>query len=220
MNMNTKNKPINQRELSFIEKARRAQIVKCAIETIAEVGYTQASLGQIAKRANISKGVISYHFASKEELLEQITIEYYFAWQSYITPLVEAQESPKEMLRVYIESNLAFVVENRQHVFAVIELVSKTITADGKLQFSADHDNAILLPIENILTLGMQEGVFREFTQSSARVMALTIRNAIDGFTMELMRKPHLDVQEYTRELVTIFDISTRKQGPDVTLEG
>ncbi|MFC4601750.1 TetR/AcrR family transcriptional regulator [Cohnella hongkongensis] len=209
--MSIKNKPSGQKQMSFIEKARRAQIVKCAIETIAEVGYTQASLGEIAKRAKISKGVISYHFANKEELLEQIAIEYYIAWQSYIAPRIEAQKSPKEMLRVYIESNLAFVAENRQHVFAVIKLVSKNITAKGKLQFSADHDEAVLVPIENILALGVQEGLFRKFTQSSARVIALTIRNAIDGFTMELMRKPHLDVQEYTRELVTIFDISTKK---------
>lgn len=72
--------------MSFIEKARRAQIVKCAIETIAEVGYAQA-------------------------------------WQSYIAPRIEAQKSPKAMLRVYIESNFAFVAENRQHVFVVIELV-------------------------------------------------------------------------------------------------
>ena len=197
--------------MSFIEKARRAQIVEYAIETIAELGYTLASLGEIAKRAKISKGVISYHFANKEELLEQIAIEYYIAWQSYIAPRIEVQKSPKEMLRVYIESNLAFVAENRQHVFAVIELGSKKITAEGKLQFAADHDEAILLPIENILALGVHEGLFREFTKPSARVMALTIRNAIDGFTMELMRKPDLDVQEYTRELVTIFDISTKK---------
>lgn len=208
--MSKKNKPTNQKQMSFIEKARRAQIVECAIETIAEVGYTKASLGEIAKRAKISKGVISYHFENKEELLEQVAIEYYMAWQSYIAPRVEAQKSPKEMLRVYIESNLTFVDENRQHVFAVIELLSNRITADGKLQFAAGHDEAVLLPIENILTLGMQEGIFREFTKPSARVMALTIRNAIDGFTIELMRKPHLDVQEYTRELVTIFDISTK----------
>ncbi|MEK0317627.1 TetR/AcrR family transcriptional regulator [Cohnella sp. 56] len=209
--MSKKNKPTNQNQLSFIEKARRAQIVECAIETIAELGYTQASLGEIAKRAKISKGVISYHFANKEEILEQIAIEYYIAWQSYIAPRVEAQKSPKEMLRVYIESNLAFVAENRQHVFAVIQLVSKNITVAGKLHFSADHDEAVLVPIENILALGVQEGLFRKFTKSSARVIALTIRNAIDGFTMELMRKPHLDVQEYTRELVAIFDISTKK---------
>ncbi|MGE7907485.1 TetR/AcrR family transcriptional regulator [Peribacillus sp. NPDC094092] len=209
--MSKKNNPTNQKQMSFIEKARRAQIVECAIETIAEVGYAQASLGQIAKRAKISKGVISYHFANKEELLEQIPIEYYMAWQSYIVPRIEAQKSPKEMLRVYIESNLTFVDENRKHVFAVIETVSNQRTADGKLRFAADHDETILLPIENILTLGMQEGIFREFTRPSARVMALTIRNAVDGFTIELMRKPHLDVQEYTRELVTIFDKSTKK---------
>jgi AcrR family transcriptional regulator len=209
--MSKKNEPTNQKQLSFIEKARRAQIVECAIETIAEVGYAQASLGQIAKRAKISKGVISYHFANKEELMEQIPIEYYVAWQSYISPRIEAQKSPKEMLRVYIESNLAFIDENRQHVFAVIEVVSNKRTADGKLQFAAEHDETILLPIENILIMGMQEGIFRGFTRPSARVMALTIRNAIDGFTIELMRKPHLDVQEYTRELVTIFDQSTKK---------
>jgi AcrR family transcriptional regulator len=209
--MSKKNETTNQKQLSFIEKARRAQIVECAIETIAEVGYAQASLGQIAKRARISKGVISYHFANKEELMEQIPIEYYVAWQSYISPRIETQKSPKEMLRVYIESNLAFIDENRQHVFAVIEVVSNKRTADGKLQFAAEHDETILLPIENILIMGMQEGIFRGFTRPSARVMALTIRNAIDGFTIELMRKPHLDVQEYTRELVTIFDKSTKK---------
>ncbi len=58
------------------------------------------------------------------------------------------------MLRVYIESNLTFVDENRKHVFAVIETVSNQRTADGKLRFAADHDETILLPIENILTLG------------------------------------------------------------------
>ncbi|PEJ81757.1 TetR family transcriptional regulator, partial [Bacillus pseudomycoides] len=51
--MSIKNNTNNQKEMSFIEKARRAQIVECAIETIAEVGYAQASLGQIAKRAKI-----------------------------------------------------------------------------------------------------------------------------------------------------------------------
>lgn len=90
---------------------------------------------------------------------------------------------------MYIESNLTFVDENRKHVFAVIEMVSNKITADGKLQFAADHDEVVLLPIENILTQGMQEGVFREFTRPSARVMALTIRNAIDGLTKHFFRR-------------------------------
>lgn len=161
--------------------------------------------------AQISKGVITYHFANKSELLEQVIYDYYMACQAFTAPLIENQKSPKEMLKVYIESNLRFIDENRQHVFAVIEIVSNERTSDGKLRFAADHDDTIFHPIENILKLGMHEGVFREFTKLSSRVMALTIRNSIDGFTIELMRNPQLNVQEYTRELITIFDKSTKK---------
>ena len=57
----------------------------------------------------------------------------------------------------------------------------------------------------------MKEGVFREFSAQSARVMTLTIRQCIDGFSIELMRNPQLNVQDYIQELVTIFDRSTRK---------
>ncbi|WP_255302444.1 TetR/AcrR family transcriptional regulator [Bacillus pseudomycoides] len=185
--------------------------MECAIETIAEVGYAQASLGQIAKRAKISKGVISYHFTNKKELLEQVVTDYYIACQSFICPQIEDQTSQKGMLQTYVESNLKFIDENRNHVFAVIEIVSNERTDEGKLQFAADHDETIFLPIENILRLGMQEGVFREFSTLSLRVMALTIRHAIDGFSLELMRNPDLNVKDYTKELITIFEQATQK---------
>ncbi|PGD17158.1 TetR family transcriptional regulator, partial [Bacillus pseudomycoides] len=92
-----------------------------------------------------------------------------------------------------------------------IEIVSNERTDEGKLRFAADYDETIFLPIENILRLGMQEGVFREFSTLSLRVMALTIRHAIDGFSLELMRNPDLNVKDYTKELITIFEQATQK---------
>lgn len=109
--------------------------MECAIETIAELGYAQASVSQIAKRANISKGVITYHFASKEELLEQVVIDYYNACLAYINPQFDSHLSPKEMLSKYIEANLHFISKNGKHVFAVIEIVANERTEDGKLRF-------------------------------------------------------------------------------------
>ncbi len=47
-------------------------MIECAINAIAELGYGRASLAEIAKRAGISKGVISYHFAGKSELMQQV----------------------------------------------------------------------------------------------------------------------------------------------------
>lgn len=122
------------------------------------------------------------------------------AHRAYIAPLIEAQKSPKEMLRVYIKSNFKFVAKTRNQVFAVIEIVPNERSADGKLRFAGDHDDTISLPIESTLAQRMQEGVFQEFTKLSARVMAMTIRNAIDGFTIELKRNAQFDVPEYVNE--------------------
>ena len=36
-------------------------------------------------------------------------------------------------------------------------------------------------------------------------------RNAIKGFTIDLMRNPEFDVQKYSNELGTIFERSTKK---------
>ena len=63
-------------ERSFIETARRAQIMAAAIDTIAEVGYGQASLARIAETAGTSKGVIIYHFGGKDELVRELVGEY------------------------------------------------------------------------------------------------------------------------------------------------
>jgi AcrR family transcriptional regulator len=50
-------------ERTFIEKARAAQIVLVAIETIAEFDLGRTSLARFAAKLGNSKGVISYHFA-------------------------------------------------------------------------------------------------------------------------------------------------------------
>src|SRR5579885_966269 len=76
---------------SFIESARRAQIVECAIDAIAALGYPRASLAQIARRARISKGVISYYFADKDELIRQVVHEVLTAFDSYMRPRIEAE---------------------------------------------------------------------------------------------------------------------------------
>jgi hypothetical protein len=58
------------RDRSLTATARRAQIIAATIETIAELGYGQASFGRIAERAGLSSTrLISYHFADKQELL-------------------------------------------------------------------------------------------------------------------------------------------------------
>ncbi|MDF2469040.1 MAG: hypothetical protein K0Q61_1412 [Rhodococcus erythropolis] len=57
---------------SFIEAARRTQIIDATIAVVAENGYTAASFARIAKRASISPGLITYHFEKKEALMRAV----------------------------------------------------------------------------------------------------------------------------------------------------
>ncbi|MEY9841492.1 TetR/AcrR family transcriptional regulator [Streptacidiphilus sp. EB103A] len=61
---------------SLAATARRAQIVAATIEVIAEEGYARATYSRIARQAGLSSTrLISYHFGSRDELMEQVLVE-------------------------------------------------------------------------------------------------------------------------------------------------
>src|ERR1700746_1255755 len=105
--MRSKNSPDGQRsDRTFTETARRAQIVAAAIDTIAELGYGQASLARIAETAGTSKGGIIYHFGAKDELIRELVAELVARGVAYMEPHIEAAPGGAGKLRAYIESNL------------------------------------------------------------------------------------------------------------------
>jgi TetR/AcrR family fatty acid metabolism transcriptional regulator len=205
--MRTKHKPDGQtRPPTFTEVARREQIIQCAIETIATGGLAQASLAQIAKRAGISKGVISYYFTSKEALLKQVVIDIFTAAAQAVTPQIVAQPNMTLVLQVYIRSAVEYIGSHRMEMIALLDIVTHYRTAEGEPLFGADFEEPILVDLERLLRKGQEDGVFRQF---DLRVMAITIRRAIDAVAPLYAANPNLDVPAYARELATLFDRAT-----------
>src|SRR5499427_10614765 len=121
--MRSEDSPIGQEPgRTFTETARRAQIVAAAIDTIADLGYGQASLARIAEAAGTSKGVIIYHFGSRDELIKELVADLIAKAGAYMRPRIEAEQTGAGMLRAYIESNLMFMAENLSHVAATVEI--------------------------------------------------------------------------------------------------
>lgn len=208
--MSTENTPGGQKRPSFIEAARRAQLIECAIETLATEGYAQASLAHIAQRAQVSKSAITYYFSSKEELLKQIVIEVYKGAAAYIGPRVGAQSGASERLRAYIEAHIEYISQHLSQMMALAEIGLNARKADGTSPLAGLTDAPALDPLIRLLRHGQESGEFRDF---DARVVAITIRRAIDGTSRLLIGHPDLDVGHYTRELVTLFEYATRKGG-------
>jgi TetR/AcrR family transcriptional regulator, fatty acid metabolism regulator protein len=202
-------------ERTFTETARRAQIVRAAIETIAELGYANASYAQIAKRAGLSStGLISYHFDSKDDLIEQIVAEVVAAGQAYQTPRVAAAEGARDKLRAYIESNIKFMATHPAQITAVAYvLAALPRERSGQPAPYADLHERGIAQLERYMREGQRSKELRRF---DTRVMALAIRAAIDAVAYEIATGPELDLSVTARELGHLFDHAMRS-GPDST---
>jgi TetR/AcrR family transcriptional regulator, fatty acid metabolism regulator protein len=198
---------------TFTETARRAQIVKAAIDTIAELGYGQASLARIAETASTSKGVIIYHFGGKDELIRELVAETVARGVAYMEPHIDAERTGAGKLRAYIESNLAFMRENRNHMVAIVEIVLNARAADGSRLYDFSVQDAGVAALEQLLAHFQGTGEFR--AGFDPRVMATAIRAAINAVPAQLARDPDLDVGHHARELANLFHLATRPgEGP------
>jgi TetR/AcrR family fatty acid metabolism transcriptional regulator len=190
---------------SFIEEARRAQLIACAIETIATLGYAQASLAHIAERAGISKSAIAYYFSSKEELIAQVGKEILTDAAHVIGPQIAAQPTPRLRLHAYLQAHVMYIHSHLQYMMAIMEIASNA----RALSYAATAQRPVLKALEAMLRNGQEAGEFREF---DPHVMAVTIRAAIDRLSPLFMAEPDLDPEAYAGELVDLFDRATRKE--------
>ncbi len=54
---------------------RRRQLIEATIDALAERGYASLTIGDVARRAGLSMGIVNFHFSSKETLLAE-TLRY------------------------------------------------------------------------------------------------------------------------------------------------
>ncbi len=174
----------NDKQPSFIEAARRKQIVETAIRTIAVRGYTKASLAEIAREAGISKGVISYHFSGKDELIDEILARLLKEPAEFIKARVDAEERALDKLRAYVRANFEFMRANRDGYVALVDLWGGRVSREGSSHntFNADAYEPSRKYLSRILEMGRESGAFRDLATPT---LASVIQGAIDGVMLQ-----------------------------------
>lgn len=177
---------------SFIETARRRQLIDAAIVTVNEIGYARASLAEIAKRASIAKSAVVYYFSSKDALLLELVDSVFGDLGDAVLRAVQDADGARASLRAYVDAYLAHVDTHRHALAAAVEIVVSHRTADNTPLYLVDNESDTAL-LRSILRAGIDDGTFQPLPLAVAVGL---VASALDWSITVVQRDPGADLTE------------------------
>jgi TetR/AcrR family transcriptional repressor of bet genes len=204
-----------------MEPFRRFQIIRAVVESVADQGLEALTMEIVAKRANVSKGVVNYYFAGKRDVLLQTFDAFLESYYQQIAEMIQPNTTAEEMLTIVIAvcfpdkdvalplwkydpkidvDNLPDIGNDPTYSIdrlgkVLVHFLSKTILDDDFQSIYQKVYNAYLEGMEIIIQHGIASGEFREVDHEKA---ALSIMALIEGMVLYRNVSFHpLTPQEY-----------------------
>ena len=164
------------------EAERRLILLKAAFREVAEKGFSEVTLEDIAVRAGVSKGVTLYYFESKEDLFRQL-----FGWlidsiHERMRQAVDSVSDPVEKVRALVALIFPSPSKNRAFFRAYVDFCGlaarrESFRAIGERFYSGCREID-----QGIVTDGMRRG---KFVVRDAGEAASTVRAIFDGLMLQ-----------------------------------
>lgn len=195
---------------TFTQLKRRDQLVDCAIDAIAELGFARASVAEVARRAGVSKGVVTYHFAAKDDLIGAVIADVLASMREYLEPRIHAADPmqfPERFIAAYITEWAGYYRTHARQVLALVRIYNGFRDESGRPNPAFDVRADDVAIVERVLKLGQDSGRLGAF---DARVMAALMKAAVDDLLTQFADDPELDLESYAAELVALLERATR----------
>ena len=96
-----------------VEQFRRKQVMVAVIAVIADHGIESLTMDKVAKQANVSKGVVTYYFQNKKDLLLQSFRFFLQRYNRIIEDFVHKNMSAMEMMDLVIQVSFGKLPERQ-----------------------------------------------------------------------------------------------------------
>ena len=172
---------------TFIEEARRRQIIYAARQVILQTGFEKSTIQQIADAIGVSKGVILYHFGSKSGLGKAVLDETLASYGEHITKELSGFATPAEKILAFPHI-CAVYFESRQDEFTLyLDALGSFGEVDEKRSYMA-RANAIQRDyLMRLINAARRDGAFRSV---GVQALADTIQAFVDGIVSQYCADP------------------------------
>ena len=186
--------------LTFVEQARRAQIIGVTLDVVARHGFAKASLARIAEAAGLTKAAVLYHFPSKDAILRAAYATVIEGLVDEVGGAVDAR-SGAAALNAYVSTFVAHLTSHPTHVRMLVEAGG----ADDTSRDTGRRDNVAAL-VESAVAAGDYRG------DVDPLVTAVLVNGAVDAIVAEFVADPQFDAAAAAGALTDLLDRSLRAE--------
>ncbi|MEX0922829.1 MAG: TetR family transcriptional regulator C-terminal domain-containing protein [Rhodovibrionaceae bacterium] len=185
MKQNRPDRPISRSQMKIL---RRQQLIESTIESIAKRGFAETTMADVAEGAGLSRGIVNFHFVSKEMLLNEtlnyLAKEYREVWKG---TLERAGPGPVDRLKALVAADFDPKVCNKKKVAVWYafwgEAKSRPYYQQICADFDREHHTALRDICQELIDLGDHSG-------PSADQIATAIAATTDGLWQNLLIHP------------------------------
>ena len=178
------------------EDHRREELIKATYMEVAEKGYSNVTLQDIAQRAGVSKGSTLYYFASKEDLFLGAAEWMSQCVQNRIVDAVAIVEDPIEKTKALINSLFTNAQETRNFFLAYTDFVSMGTRNKRFHDLNARFYRSCGVQDREIIEAGIESGAFRKLDIEDATSM---LRALVDGLMLQWFFSSDGTFEDYRR---------------------
>jgi TetR/AcrR family transcriptional repressor of bet genes len=178
--------PVKGRAAS--KELRRQQLIKSTIDSIAKRGFADTTLANVADGAGLSRGIVNFHFKSKNilliETLKHVAEEYRRAWSR---ALASAGGGSAEALQALLLADFEPAVCNRKKIAVWYAFYAEAKSRPAYLELCGAMDEEHFEACRGLCADLIEEGNYEGLDPT---LIARSIAAMTDGFWLDLLIAP------------------------------
>lgn len=175
------------------KEVRQQQLIEATIDSLAKRGYAETTMADVADGAGLSRGIVNFHFESKEKLLiatlQYMYDEYSAHWRA---ALQKAGDDPARQLQVLVWADFDRSICNKRKLAAWLAFWGEAKSRPVYQALSSSRDAYYQQVFIDLCATLKERGGYGYEPQ----VMALALSAMLEGLWLRLM----MGTEDTTRE--------------------
>ena len=194
---------MNEQNKNNLLNLRRAQLTKAAYKVVAQKGYNDFTIKDIAEEAGLSTGLVHYYFKNKEELLFKLLKEMNTNLRYNLKKALMELTEPKDKLMAFCDEAFDLVDKEKAYFHVLIDFWAR-INHDARIRqanvklFQSYRDE-----ISSIIEEGIAKGVFAAVDVKITSVIIISlIQGTIIQYVIDNGAFDYRDLKEKIKEQI------------------